>query len=39
MFLGIETSSAVSSVCVSDGDRIIAELTVEAGFTDRKSVV
>lgn len=39
MFLGIETSSAVSSVAVSDGDRIIAELTVEAGFTHSEQLV
>lgn len=39
MFLGIETSSAVSSVCVSDGDRIIAELTVEVGFTHSEQLV
>ncbi len=39
MFLGIETSSAVSSVAVSDGDRIIAEITVEAGFTHSEQLV
>ena len=39
MYLGIETSSAVSSVAVMDDQRLIGELTVQAGLTHSEQLV
>lgn len=39
MYLGIETSSAVSSVAVIDEQRLIGELTVQAGLTHSEQLV
>ena len=39
MYLGIETSSAVSSVAVMDEQRFIGELTVQAGLTHSEQLV
>lgn len=39
MYLGIETSSDVSSVAVMDDQRLIGELTVQAGLTHSEQLV
>lgn len=39
MYLGIETSSAVSSVALMDTTKLVGELTVQAGLTHSEQLV
>ena len=39
MWLGIETSSLVSSVALMDETNLIGELTIQAGFTHSEQLI